>query len=1190
MKYLKRLTALLLTFIMVLDIPISANAIQDWYGVSDPLQYTSDLHIGNYTYRAGTYSTVMRLDETNRIAYCIQPDVQIGGNESDWFYETVSSTPAWNALSLNQQTAINLLLLYGYPNQSLPGNKPEQYFATRNMIWEIVMGYRDSTHPYTRRDARCYNAFSGHAGFVQAYKELEKKLSTHYLRPSFSGRSAMSAPTIILDYNPSTKKYEKTVTDTNNVLSSFNFSISGVTLSRNGNTLSISTANKITAGTVASSTKPLPAPASTGILIWQSVNNPSGNQNMITGGGAGDPVPAYFKLAIGEGTVQIRKTDATHGGFFAGAVYGIYDSNGTKVDELTTSAADYVKSKPLPLGHYYYQELEAPSGAILDTTKHEFDLTTNGATLSLSVSDQSQTANILITKQGEVLTGATQSDSEFGPLYTPTYGLSALSGAVYDIYANENIVSAGGKQLYTKDQLVCTVNSGAKSPNLPLGQYRAVEKTAPSGFALDTTPHIIDLTYKGQTVTVYTEPVTVTNQRQKVTVSLKKFIEENALFPNPDAYKDIRFGIFSSKDIQDNSGNTVIPKNSLLDIFGIDETLQGSSSADLPISDYYLKELQTAPGWVLDETEYPFSFSAQPQDVQHVIVEPNGGQPISNETVKGYVEIYKSDATYGGALANAVYGIYTTNGTQAGSLTTDLKGYDKSGPLPRGSYYLQEISAPEGTVLDPKQYPFTISEQDAVITIHLENISQQANVLITKEGERLTNADQSETEFGIQYTPVYGTETLSGAVYEIYANQDIYSPGGILLYSAGELITTVNGGEISPDLPLGQIRIQEKTAPEGFVLDTAPYIVDLTYKGQNVTVYTEPVTVTNQRQKVTVTLTKLIEENPIFPNPDAYKYIRFGIFTAQDFKDSSGNVVIPQNSLVDIISLDESLKGASSTDLPIGRYYQKELQTAPGWVLNETIYPFTFEAQPQEVQEITIDPSNGEPIVNHMVKGSIEISKLDLSTGQRLSGSKIQILDPDKIVVAEGVTDESGTVRFTLPYGNYFYCEAEAPEGYVIDPTLYEFTIAGDGEIIKTSLHNRMISSEVVIHKVSSKDGTPLYRAGIRFMDAQGNVVAEGYTDQNGIFSTTLTYGEYTWEEFQAPEGFILDPTPHKVTITEDGKVIEETFRNDEKVELVATGENVNTIVWSIAAALSGAVIICFFIFTNRQKQKIKKY
>ena len=181
MKYLKRLTALLLTLVMLLGIPITANAIQDWYGVSDPLQYTSDLHIGSYTYRAGTSSTVMRLDETNRIAYCIQPDVQIGGNESDWFYETVSSTPAWNALSRAQQNTINLLLLYGYPNQSLPGNKPEQYFATRNMIWEIVMGYRDSTQPFTRRDARCYNAFSGHAGFVQAYKELEKRLTSHYI-------------------------------------------------------------------------------------------------------------------------------------------------------------------------------------------------------------------------------------------------------------------------------------------------------------------------------------------------------------------------------------------------------------------------------------------------------------------------------------------------------------------------------------------------------------------------------------------------------------------------------------------------------------------------------------------------------------------------------------------------------------------------------------------------------------------------------------------------------------------------------------------------------------------------------------------------------------------------------------------------------------------------------------------------
>ena len=67
----------------------------------------------------------------------------------------------------------------------------------------------------------------------------------------------------------------------------------------------------------------------------------------------------------------------------------------------------------------------------------------------------------------------------------------------------------------------------------------------------------------------------------------------------------------------------------------------------------------------------------------------------------------KLNATYGGTLANAVYGIYTENGTQAGTLTTDSSGYAKSGPLPYGSYYLQEITAPDGVVLDPNQYPFT---------------------------------------------------------------------------------------------------------------------------------------------------------------------------------------------------------------------------------------------------------------------------------------------------------------------------------------------------------------------------------------------------------------------------------------------------------------------------------------------------
>ena len=149
-----------------------------------------------------------------------------------------------------------------------------------------------------------------------------------------------------------------------------------------------------------------------------------------------------------------------------------------------------------------------------------------------------------------------------------------------------------------------------------------------------------------------------------------------------------------------------------------------------------------------------FLFSAQPQEVQHVTVEPNGGQPISNETIKGYVELTKTDATYGGTLANAVYGIYTENGTQAGTLTTDSSGYAKSGPLPYGSYYLQEITAPDGVVAShPKPTPPHQKADPAPPPHKREDASQQANILITKMGERLTGADQSDTEFGPQYSP-----------------------------------------------------------------------------------------------------------------------------------------------------------------------------------------------------------------------------------------------------------------------------------------------------------------------------------------------------------------------------------------------------------------------------------------------------
>ena len=366
--------------------------------------------------------------------------------------------------------------------------------------------------------------------------------------------------------------------------------------------------------------------------------------------------------------------------------------------------------------------------------------------------------------------------------------------------------------------------------------------------------------------------------------------------------------------------------------------------------------------------------------------------------------------------------------------------------------------------------------------------------------------------------------------------------------SAGEI--TVN------NLPIGTYTVTEQSceANQGYILA----------ESQNITVEMDKTTTANIQNNIMRGDLKVIKTFEGRETPLAG--VEFTITGPHDYNQTFAT---DENGEINI------------TDLPIGEYTVTEIESelTEGYVLSE---PQTVTVAYQQLKELEID--------NRKIRGSIEISKEDVSTGEKLPDTGIRILDKDKNILFEGRTDKNGIVKFeNLEYGSYYYQEFDAPEGYVIDESLFPFEVTGDGEIIKATMHNRMISSEIIIHKVSSTDGSSLYQAGIRFKDAQGNVIAEGYTDENGIFSTILTYGEYTWEEFQAPDGFILDPTPHKIIITEDGKVIKETLRNDEKVELVATGDTSDSITWGIIAALSAIGIVCYFVLRIRKKQKAEK-
>ena len=305
---------------------------------------------------------------------------------------------------------------------------------------------------------------------------------------------------------------------------------------------------------------------------------------------------------------------------------------------------------------------------------------------------------------------------------------------------------------------------------------------------------------------------------------------------------------------------------------------------------YYLNGIITLPiGTItIQETKAPEGYLINSQIFIQQIASIGSGErvdtynaPIIPEQVmKGSVELYKSDDESGNALAGAVYGIYFHDGTEVGRLTTDETGYAKSDLLPYGQYYLQEITAPNGYVLDTAQYPFTIGADGQVITINATDKNQMGQIQGTKTGEVLVASDFRLTEFGMMYAPIYEEQGLPNAVYEIYAKEDIATPEGTVKYTAGQLVETVTTDEqgmfTSKQLYLGTYVIKEKTAPEGYVQDTTEYEVTLSYGGQNNALILSPVTLSDERQKVTVSVKKEMEENTVYPNPEAYKDVQFG--------------------------------------------------------------------------------------------------------------------------------------------------------------------------------------------------------------------------------------------------------------------------------------------------------------------------
>lgn len=475
---------------------------------------------------------------------------------------------------------------------------------------------------------------------------------------------------------------------------------------------------------------------------------------------------------------------------------------------------------------------------------------------------------------------------------------------------------------------------------------------------------------------------------------------------------------------------------------------------------------------------------------------------INNASLESYVKIVKVDSETGKQIpyAGAGFQIYNSDGklvtmtytypevTTIDTFYTNSEGYlitPETLPYGKG-YSVVEVQAPYGYTLDSTPVSFDItaentSEENGVTIVKTEkkNTPQKGTITVEKTGEIFSNVtavgggytDENGNDVALPtiYQPEYSVSGLASAVFEIYANEDITTPDGTVRYTKDTLVDAITTGEkgtaTSKQLYLGKYRVVEKTAPNGFVLNRTVNHIALTYAGQNEKVTNTSTSFTNDRQKVEIDLTKVLEQNEKFNigSNDGILNVSFGLYADEDLKAANGSV-IPKDGLLEIITCNEKGKATFTTDLPIGSYYVKEISTDSHYILSEKKYPVVFEYAGQDTATVRISVNDGEPIENEIIYGTIKGLKIDRETGKNIAGALFGMFKAEekelseKTAILTAESNEEGIFTFeNVPYGEYIVRELKPAEGYLPNEENYTVTISENKEIIEITIENDKI-------------------------------------------------------------------------------------------------------------------------------------
>lgn len=728
-------------------------------------------------------------------------------------------------------------------------------------------------------------------------------------------------------------------------------------------------------------------------------------------------------------------------------------------------------------------------------------------------------------------------------------GNGSLAGAKYGLYNNGELVD-----VFTTDSSGYFI-----TPYYVCGDNWELKEISPSeGYRLDPTSYHVGAEASLYTVEYNTTQSGVVENAIMGSVAIIKHADTGETqIETPE--EGATFEIFL-----ESAGSYENARESERDILVCDAD-GFAQSKDLPYGRYTVRQTS---GW--EDTEYMPAFT--------VYISTHGEvykYLINNAPFTSYLKLVKVDSETGKQIpyAGAAFHLYDANGqrvvmkytyptlTEVDTFYTSAEGYlitpEKLG---QGDFQLVEVQAPYGYVLHDEPISFTVDDDDAVyedgltlIVVDFPNAPQKGVIKVKKTGEVFSSVQTN----GEAYLPVYSVQGLPDATFDIIAAEDIITPDGTVRAKKGDVVDTIvtsaTGEAQSKELYLGKYRIVEVQSPYGMLL-SGEQTVELVYAGQFVEITDVAASFYNDRQKVQISLEKVIETDETF-GIGGDRTVSFGLYAAEEIKASDGSV-IPVDGLIEIIQFSTSGAGSFTADIPFGVYYVKELQSAgPEYLPNDTKYPVVFEYQGQDVATVEIKVNDGEPILNELLYGSVKGHKTD-EFYNPVAGAVIGLFRPDETdftrenALMVDTSDASGAFSFeNVVYGHWLIAEIEQPEGFILTLEVHHIYVDADGEVIEITMENEHIKGNVLLTKLDEDYPDNKLTGGLFhiYEDTNGN----GEFDEEDVFVNALEetepgiyelkdliYGNYLIFEAVAPEGFEKDENVYFFEIKNNGETV----------------------------------------------------